>query len=45
MKRRGSLVVYCPDCGAVHLASAIRRVLGGWQVACRFCGVVPWRAR
>jgi transcription elongation factor Elf1 len=45
MKTPGSKVVTCPQCGAVHLASVMRRVLGGWALVCRFCGVVPWRAR
>lgn len=43
--KRGSKVVYCPDCGACHLASAMRRVLGGWSILCRVCGELPWRAR
>jgi hypothetical protein len=43
--RPGSLIITCPDCGTPHLALAKRRVLGGWSLACRVCGVVLWRAR
>jgi len=43
--RSGSAIVSCPDCGAPHLASAMRRPRGReWQIACRYCGLVPWRA-
>lgn len=44
MKLRGSKVVYCPKCRAPHFASAMRRVLGGWLIGCRYCGEVLWRA-
>lgn len=43
--KRGSRVVFCPNCGACHLASAVARILGGWALSCRNCGEVPWRAR
>ena len=42
--RRGSAVVYCPDCDTPHLAAAMERRDGAWTIHCRICGPVVWRA-
>lgn len=44
MACKGSRVVYCPDCGAPHLARVMARRRGAWWIRCRFCGPVAWRA-